>query len=402
MKKQFELITLLSTYVYLKEKYTVLDKVVEEKNQTDIKKILELLRPLEKFIVLPDKVDTIEHSYEILEKFFNTGTKGRESDFFNEIKNESEELGVQEKEEIINILLYVCDEDKKISDIEKELILQISHLFGLEKSYNELEKSYKNSVLRRKTNWKIIALISLLAFSVLFGSLYLLYKDKTNTDVKFLKDEKVMFNEVFFNRFVIYKNKYIDSNEHFAKQAVFYISGSAEVGFEPKNIVYDESSKTVTYRLPKMSPFLVETNFDNIQLIDSIEPQSLSEKEAKTLAIGIGIAGAFVGGLTADTLTSFSPNILTRIGGTALGATVGGLGSGLVSFSVLNNLNLSKKISLEEEDMVKEKSQQMIQLSLELNPDLVALYRKEFKSYIEKQYALRGIVVDVEIIEGVE
>jgi hypothetical protein len=274
--EKFYIIALISTYVYLKEEYENVQKGVEKNLEEDKDCIVKLIQPLEKFIAIPDKLDFINKSYIELTELCHTNSTGQETEFVKRIKIYSESLSKKEKEEIVNILIYVTDEDRNISEIEKEVILQISNTFELDDNYEELLNKYKKSSLKRPISLnKVLVIFSVMLLSV-FGFYKIMMLQQNENSVKIFKENKIVFNKIHFNRFLIYKNKYQLDSAYFKKQVVFYINGKAEVSFDPKDVKYNKISKTVTYVLPKKSPFLVEMDSLTPTIIDEVKPEPMT------------------------------------------------------------------------------------------------------------------------------
>ncbi len=389
-EKRFDLISLIATYVYLKEKYNDVDKGLKETSSEDLGNIVTLLKPLEKFLAIPDKKSIVKKSFNELSAICLNNIEGQETAFLSKVNEYAEGLSIEEKAEILNIIMYVTDEDSKISEKEKEVILQIAYTLGIEDDYNKLLMQYKKSPLKRtSTNLGVIAFIVAMVLLV-GGFAFYQFNQKSSDVVNVFKDKKVVFNQVFFNRFVIYKNKANVNNEHFKKQAVFYVAGDAEVSFDPSDVKYDPTTKIVTYFLPKDEPFKVDMNNIKPLLVDETKPVPLSEKEAAVLATGLGIAGGILGSKAGGALGSLYPHPLGKIGGSVIGAGVAGIGTGIVSFNVFNGLQISKSISRKEKAEVSDKSIDLINAILTYNSDLTQEYKEAFVKYIKRKYALYG------------
>lgn len=392
-EKRFYLISLIATYGYLKEKYNKVEEGVSKHLDEDIDNIVSLIKPLEKFVAIPDKADFVKEAFAEIDSFCRDNTSGKETLFINKIKEYSEPLNKLEKEEILNILIYVTDEDQNISAMEKEIILQVADSFGIEDNYDTLLKKYKKSFLKKPFSMQQILIPVLSMFVIVSGILYFM-SQRVSSNVQIFKDKKVVFNEISFNRFVIYKNKYSEDSKHFGKQAVFYIGGKAEVSFDPDNIDYNSLTKTVTYFYPVDAPFGVEMSKVTSQLVDEIKPQPLSAEEAGKAAAVIGIAGGILGAKAGSTLGKLYPHPYGKIGGGVAGGVLGSVGAGLVSFNALNGLSLSSDISSKEKDQVVIKSKELINTILSFEDELTKTYKESFKEYIVRKYALYNLEVN--------
>jgi hypothetical protein len=255
--------------------------------------------------------------------------------------------------------------------------------------------NYKKSPLANKVNHFGIIIFGIILTIFLSAFAYYMYtKQKNPETVKIFNEKRVVFNQVYFNRFVIYKNKANVKNKHFKKEAIYYISGEAEVSFEPSDITYDPSTKTITYILPKDYPFHIEMNKVKTILVDEIKPMPISEKEAAIMATGIGVAGGILGAGIGESLGSLYPNPLSKIGGKIIGGFVGGAGSGIVAFNIFKGMELSKNITRKEKAEIKDKSVQLIETILKYNYELTKGYKASFVKYIKRRYARYGKIVE--------
>jgi hypothetical protein len=393
MNQRFYLITLLSTYVFLKEHCKKLENCSSEKRNDNIDKILQLLQPLEAYVHIPDKIDFISKAYDEVELIWAENKKGQEKVFFEEVKKYAKNLKKYEKREILNILIYVVNEDDKISMLEKEFLLQLSSVFEFNEDYKELLAFYEKSPFKKPFSIKKMSVIASLLIIILMVGLYILSKTINSEGIHIFKEEKIMFNKLSFNRFIVYKNKYIIENTHFAKQAVFNINGKAEIGFDPQNINYDPESQTVTYLFPKEAPFIVEVSSKAL-LIDEANPVPLTEGEAAKMSTGLALAGGLIGAKAGSTIGSLYPNKLVKMGATLSGGVMGSAASGILSFNALNGLQVSENITKKEKALVIKKSKELVKIILTYNDELISMYKQNFKKYIKSKYASEGLIVD--------
>ena len=394
MNQRFYLITLLSTYVFLKEHCKKLENCSDEKRNDNIEKILQLLQPLEAYVHIPDKIDFMKQAYDEIESIWKEKQQGQEKVFFEKVRHYAANFKKYEKREILNILIYVVNEDDKISMLEKEFLLQLSSVFEFREDYKELLSFYDKSPFKKPFPIKKMSLIaSLLIISLVIG-LYILLRTINTGGIQIFKEEKIMFNKLSFNRFIVYKNKYSIENTHFAKQAVFNINGTAEIGFDPQNIQYDPESQTITYLLlPKKAPFIVEVSSKAL-LIDEANPAPLTENEATKMSVGLALAGGLIGAKAGSSIGSLYPNKLVKMGATLSGGVAGSAVSGILSFNALNGLQVSKNISKKEKALVIKTSKELVKTVLTYNDELVNMYKQNFKKYIKSKYAAEGLTVD--------
>lgn len=399
MNERFYLVALLSTYVYLKEHCQKIENCSDEKRDTNIDAVFELLQPLENYVHIPDKVDFLKKAYDEIVQIWKENTEGKEKEFFSRVAAYAKPLKQYEKREILNIMIYVVYEDNKISPLEKEFLLQLASVFGFQDNYKQLISKYEKSPFKKPFSVIKMATIAAVLIAGLIAGLYLYSKQYQNGQIHIFKDRKVMFNKLSFNRFIIYKNKFNIENSHFAKQAVFDISGTAEVGFDPKNIQYDTESKTVTYYLPEDRPFIVEVSSKS-KLIDEANPVPLTETEAMNMSAGLALAGGFAGAKAGNSLSSFYPNPLVKLGATLTAGTAAGAMTGFLSFKALDGLQVSKNISKKEKTFVVQKSKDIIKFILTYNENLIKIYIQNFEKYIKQKFAARGLVVKDVIISN--
>ena len=387
--KEFSLIVRGSIYAFMKEKYP--DYEIDEGNQKeDIKKITGLLSKVEKYVHIPDKKIIVEENYLKLREYM-TNSDFREAKLLESMKEKTQGLSVEEKEYILNSIIYVMRDDLNISDTEKEIIVQISKFLDIDSDADTLLKNYKKTKFKRPMRKIVKGLFVLMSLLLIAGGVFLYVKNVN--EAQLFNEEKVVFDEVYFNRFVVYKNKVNISSNHFKKQAVFYLSGSAEIGINPKNLQYDFVSKTVTYTMPKDKKFLVDMKFNSEEMIDEIEPTPINKEEAQAMGAVIGVAGAFVGAKVGSSLGSLAP---FPFAGT-IGAVIGGVASGAAVYSVtskkLEGASLKKKISQKEIDIVIDEAEKLLKVVLSKDENLDKTYKKDFENYIKTKYASFGYEV---------
>ncbi len=393
MNERFYLISLLSTYVFLKEHCQKIENCSANKRSQNIDRILKLLQPLENYVHIPDKVDFINRAYDEIESIWKTNKSGQETALFKQVELYASNLKQYEKREILNILIYIVMEDDKVSLLEKEFLLQLSSTFGFAEDFKQLVENYEKSPFKKPFSIKKMSIIVGALIVILLIGIYLFSQKIENNNMNIFKEQRVMFNKVSFNRFIIYKNKFTVENTHFAKQAVFNISGIAQIGFDPHNIKYDAESKTLTYYLPKKAPFIVEITSKTL-LVDEANPVPLQEKEAEQMSIGLALTGGLIGAKAGNSLGSVYPNQLVKIGATLTGGAIGGAAAGIISFNALNGLQVSKNFSKKEKVLVMTKSKELIKTVLTFSDELTSMYGENFKKYIKTKYASEGLSVE--------
>lgn len=138
----FKSITMLSSYIYVKEKYE--RDLSSEQNTEDLESIQKLMLKLDKYSHVADREDTIEDSYaDILSRAENG--KISEGSLATTIKELIVEADYEEKNYILNSVIFVANEDGNLSDIEMGLIKQVAIMLGLNKDTAKFIENYKNS-----------------------------------------------------------------------------------------------------------------------------------------------------------------------------------------------------------------------------------------------------------------
>lgn len=386
--RQFQTLSLVFTYIFLKEKYPSLkDPAIRERQDVDV--IYERLREYEAYAHVPNKKKFI------LEGFDHINSHGTDDEFDEEelltlVRQLSVELDPKQREEIFRSLVQAAKADNHISADEKEVICQVGVALKIENPQQWLSS--------QKT-WIGIAVAALLFFSVA-GFAYYLYSSISGGGVNTYRRENIVFSEVFFNRFLIYKNRFNVESDWMRRQAVFYLNGSAEIAFEPSQISYDESSGTLSLACSSAAPdsqFQMIYHFDDPVIVDQVDPRPISESEAKTAASVIGIAGSALG-VTAgakfgSVLSSFAPKqykFVTQAGAGALAGLAGGLGGYYFALDSLTGTQLTKDISPAEILVITQAAMDIIKAALEAEGELTNIFEERFQTFIQAEYAERG------------
>ncbi len=391
----FNLIVTNAVYAFLKEKYP--DYNIEEKSDSkNIKKFTSYLSEIESYAHIPDKKLIIEAEYQTIKQYM-IKSEFREEKLLESVKEKSQNLTIEEKEDILNSVIYVMHMDNKISKTEKPITLQVAKFLGIDKSYEDIIGEYKKSGFKEPMSTLLIISISVLLLGLIVGGIFWKYKQQDENNIKIFKTNKTIFNEVYFNKFVIYKNKFNIEDEHFKKQAVFHISGSAEISFNPEKVEYNSINKSVTLIYPKNKFFDIDVHFSQALEVDKIAPEPIAAEKAKKIAAIVGIAGAYggakIGSKGGDLLALvLPPNIKLFakpiIGG--VGGIAGGAGAYYVTSKALTNLPLSKAITAKEKVKVIATGEELIKAQLVISEELIKLYKENFEQYIKLQYKRYG------------
>jgi len=394
----FKVVTSGIVYAFLKEKYKD-DNINPKDKEKNIIQIYNQLIKIESFGAIPDKKKIIEEKYDEIKSLI-LNKELSETKLLEYMHNASKDLSGDDREKILDSIIYIILIDKKISDIEKNIILQMIEFLNLKLSYKEALQRYNNSEFKKPPSVIIVVVLGVLLLSLVIGALFWQYKKESNIKV-FNSNNEIVFNEVYFNKYVIYKNKFSNlSNKYFLKQAIFYLSGKADISFNPKNLTYDRVAKQITYTYPKDIMFQSKVIFNPVLLVDKIDPKPLTANDAKKISAVIGIAGGIAGGVIGAKLGSalgkflppqykFAGLISAAVGGIAGGVT-GGLVSYHFAFKALNGLHFSE-LTEKEENSVKEISKDIIKAQIALDKNLQSIYKRNFEKFIKLQYGKYGL-----------
>lgn len=397
-KSEFYLISLLSTYLLIKDKYPEISEIDGDKEDVIVKLLTEKLSELSKHAFLPNKSKIISDSYQNVITLIEDGQIDEEK-FFDFVKGEVASSSYDEKVYMLNCVIYLAHHNEKISKSERESILQAAHFLGLDSDYKVIMRNYQKSEFVEK----IPLAYKLIAFSVgivlmLLATYFLTQQAKNN--IRIFDQKSVVFNEVNFNRLVIYKNKFNVTNEYSLKQALFHIHGSAEVSFDPRMIKYDNFSKQLTLSYKGENPFDLDIDA-SYNLIDLIDPEPIGSAEAAKISAVVGVAGAVAGGIVGNKLGNMigtvlpsSASFMSSVVGTVSGATIGGAGAAYMTFSTLDGMQINHQLGQRETTEVIANSLKLIEALLLADPDLEVMYKSNFEIYIKDVYLTRGLEVN--------
>jgi len=333
----------------------------------------------------------------------NNGYLDEES-FFAIIREETKNFKKTEKIYILNSIIYVAYIDKKISDKEKESILQVASLLQFDTNYKKILAEYNKSEFGKSlSKFYITAVIVIFAAIVSVSGIFII-RNQMDMSNKINNYEKkyVVFSEVFFNRYVIYKNVFAIGDGYFEKQAVFYLAGSAEIAFNPKysSLTYNPTNHIVTCSYHRNFPFDLIQNFTSEVLVDEIKPKNISEEDAKNLGfvVGIvsGIGGAYLGGKASALISPFLPaNLrpLSSLAGGVLGGVSGSAIGYFVTSNILEGVKITSDIAQKEKEAVVYAGKKLLLATLKADKNMISIYKEQFVKYIKRKYAKNGIEV---------
>ena len=392
-KHIFSLIVTNAVYAFLKEKYPDYH-IIDEDDDKNIKELTSHLSEIESYAHIPDKKLIIKAEYQKIKQYMIT-SEFREEKLLSSIKENSQDLSIEEKEAVLNSVIYVMHMDKKISKTEKPIILQVAKFLGLDISYKKAIKNYKNFEFKESSFPVKTFIFGLLFLAGIAGGLYWKYLQESNVNTYFEKNE-LTFSEVYFNKFIIYQNKF-GTSEHFIKQAIYHLSGTAEISIDVDNFKFEPVTKTLIVSYQEPSLFNVNINLKNTLEVDRINPKPISKEEAKNLAVVVGFAGAYGGGKAGSSLVKLLGSILppkyefiANITGAGLGGIAGGVTGYFISNKLLKGLSLSNEITEKEKSEVINSAKELIKAQMSINPELLKNYKKNFEQFIKLQFKRHG------------
>lgn len=400
-KNIFTLIVKSSIFVFLKEKYPDY-KINDKDDDNNIEKIYKLLKKLEKYGYIPDKKKIIKEDYKIIKSYLVNESFSEEK-FLNTIENESKNLSNDEKNYILNAVIFVSNEDGKISDDEKEFIIQIARALDINHNYKKILSNYNKSEFKAKSSSiPLMISIGVLVLLVII-TIGIFYKIEKTSQLQIFKTNNYQFDKMHFNRYIIYKNMFQVKTKKFKKYAVYYISGTAQIGFNPQNLKYNPITKTITLSQNNFNITLSISPKNQLE-IDKVNPKEITKGEARSLGAVVGLTSAYMGASAGakigSSLANFLPKKYSFIVGSAAGLAGGLLAGGagyFITTDALTGAKLSSDISLAEKEKVLKVGVALIKTQLQTNKKLQDMYKKDFETFIRAKYKTLGI--DVQRIE---
>lgn len=404
---EFYIISLLSAYLLVKDKYNTLDEDLIKSNKEDNKDIiLSKLGEVDKFNAVTNKKKIVDKAYQDLVDRIESNDID-ENDFFLFIKNEVQELSEKDKEYLLNVVIYLAHHNKRISNSEKETIVHAAHFIGLDSDFKEIIKRYEKSEFIKKPSFVLFLAPVALVLIISFLGVYF-YSNSNNNELNFDNATSVVFNEVSFNRMVVYKNKYNVRNDYLLKQAIFYLYGTAEVSFNPDNLTYDPRMKKIILSYEGDSIFDIELNSD-YRLVDRLDPLPISREDALKISAVVGVAGAAVGGVTGNKLGNMigsvlpgNASIVSGLIGTFGGIAIGGAATSYLAFRTLDGLEINEGMGRREEQEVVSNADKLIKALLMADSDLENIYKENFENYITEIFKARGLEINSFEYKGIE
>lgn len=222
----------------------------------------------------------------------------------------------------------------------------------------------------------------------------LFWKINTLAQIKVFKTNKYQFDEIYFNRYIIYKNQFefkqnVMTN-HFKKYAIYYISGTARISFNPNNINYNSSTKTITIN---QSYFDIDLNIEKELEIDKVNAKAISDNEAQKTGMVVGLAGAYTAGKAGYKLSSLLPPHITA-GVTGASTILGGAVGYFATSNALTGAKISKDISETDRKESLKVGKELILAQLKIDYELVSMYKEHFEAFIIAKYKTYNMEVN--------
>lgn len=390
--EEFKTLSLVSTYLFLKDKYASLSDPSIQADQ-DIEVIVEELRNFEFYVHISNKKKFVQESLDQITNLAG-GNEFNEEELLAVVRQHSHNFDRKQKNRIFRCLVQLAKANGRISVDEKEVVCQVGYIFEIS---NPLSK-----LLSSGTNWLAFTGLAILLLT-LGGSAYYVLSNNSGSKVNILKQEHVVFSEVFFNRFVIYRNRFDIDNDLMRRQAVFFLNGSAEISFERSQINFEKSTAKLTLTCSKREDqksklFRMHYDFDEPVLVDKVAPRPISEDEAEGAAIVIGVAGSVVGATAGakfgSVIAKFVPNqykLLPQVSGGVFGGLAGGLGGYYFALDSLDGAQLRKDISPGESRVATQAAMDIVKAILAAEDELTDLYKEKFDAFVKAEYASRGL-----------
>jgi hypothetical protein len=382
-QKIFSLIVKNSIFAYLKEKYPH-TQIDDGDDNDNIIKIIELLKQLERYAHIPDKQKIIKDEYLVMKSLINNQDLS-EAELLQTLQEQTQNITQEDKNYILNSVIFVTNEDDNISSTEKEIIIQIARFLDISHDYKTIMKEYHKSEFVEEKMPIITIIIGLLILAVIAGGLFWQLKKQSNTNI--FETDKYQFDQIHFNRYVMYKNSFEVFSGKFHKYFIAYISGVANVSFNPQKLQYNSKTKTLTL---SENNFDIESNFLTIKDIDTVNPDKISTSEARKIGAVVGLASGYAGIKAGNSLANFLPKKIQLAVSSTTALVAGGAGY-FVTSELLDGLQLSSDITETEKTTTKNIAKSLIDAQLKADEELQKIYKKHFEQFIKAKYKTHNI-----------
>jgi hypothetical protein len=395
---------------------------VIKKLSKECKQLFEQLSHFQAFITIPDKSDILDSLNQLMlspEGGLLSNNRFKDSSVLNFLETTLTGVTTNDLLEFVKIIVILFFQNNEFSTSEKENLFLFGDRFKI--SAEEIERiisETKNNkdickavitTERIKTKKDKIVSASLVGFGILmilftgFGVFRYWIAKNAMPDFDLGKyveqNPRLVFRKVTFSKYIAY-GTVPDASAHTAKLCVYHVKGSADFQFNLKHLEVD-TEKTdyiskqlfLRYKYPVSSqvPIEIDVNIPqtNIHQIEVIEPQPITEDEAKSIAkpvaVAAGISGAYVGGKIGSMFKlPYVGNVITGLSGAAIVGGAASISSYVMTTRFLTGLRLSGN-SIGDQEKLLDSAKALIAMEL-IGGDLWdrESWNKDIREYYEK------------------
>ncbi len=399
--------------------FQIRDQQIQETDQLEEKNLGELaqsihniLNELEEFSGILNKTQLVKNAAEGYVQIMPEEID--DEAFFEQLIPHLKEADMNSRKNFIDGAIYIAKRnDNVISEEEKNLL---EYLYNeLEVSSDNLDQYMDNTIKDKKkrgknkksSNLKKIA-PGIVLILVLSGVLFYLFNQDRAVRIEDSKLSNVVYKKIYFERYVVAGNyKGGSRSKKLGKMIIFYIKGNADVKFDLKNLelkkISDNQYTAVYYnkqakqRLSKNSlPFSIDVNIapKDYYQIKEIQPDPISESEAKKVAkpagVLAGIAGGVVGAQLGGSVGSATGNpVFSLLGmgtGGLLGAGAAGSAGYVATSNFLTGAQITSDINQGDKEKILHKSKLLVASDILLKDSVVSKLQKDFEEYVKSFY----------------
>lgn len=257
-----------------------------------------------------------------------------------------------------------------------------------EKAKEEEYTKLKAKPFDLKNKWFLLSLIVLLLSISFYIYTFFSSTNMMNKEIRMFDKNQMVFQKVFFDKYLIYGNVFENRNEKrdkFTRQIIMYVSGIVEVSANTDKLKFDEKTGKVIYKTKdKEAPFDVAIHIPekNIKIIDNIYPKSIDLSDSVAIASVLGIAGATVGASVASKWIS-PIGKLTNLQNMAVGSVLGGVGGIAMGLST-KGIRLKSMLGVRQKDEIIVKAEELIAYSLKNDKRMNRIYKNNFSKILNK------------------
>lgn len=182
---------------------------------------------------------------------------------------------------------------------------------------------------------------------------------------------------------------------------MFYLNGVASVNFSTDNLEFNPSTNSVVLYYDEI-PFRLNTSFKQTLLVDQIDPQPITKKQAQAMGAVVGVAGGIGGGIVGSKAGGLIGKLtgipFMNLAGGGIGALAGAGTAYYFAVDALDGATITDEISESEKREVTDNAKELIIASLHI--ELQNDFKQRFEEYITSVYAQNGILIQkIEYIE---